>query len=329
MNQNLQSFLLRHTGATNIVASQVIQKLWSGYSEIVRVHLEGGEFTSVVLKIIRVPNRMNHPRGWNSEISHQRKLTSYRVEEHWYKTRSFCCDDSCRVAQCYAVTTHGNEHVLMLEDLNAAGYDVRKPYLSITEIQHCLDWLASFHAMFLGENAIGLWPVGTYWHLATRPDELAVMHDRELQGAAAEIDAILNSCKFQTLVHGDAKLANFCFSRNGEKIAAVDFQYVGGGCGMKDVAYFLGSCLDEEQCFDYELPLLAYYFNSLEQALLRRQKNVNFGMLKEEWANMFPLAWTDFYRFVSGWAPDHQKMNAYSEAMAKQVLKNLRTGKYR
>jgi Ser/Thr protein kinase RdoA (MazF antagonist) len=59
---------------------------------------------------------------------------------------------------------------------------------------------------------------------------------------AAVIDQVLNNCSYQTIVHGDAKLANFCFSKEGA-VSAVDFQYVGGGCGMKDVAYFLGSCL--------------------------------------------------------------------------------------
>ena len=48
-------------------------------------------------------------------------------------------------------------------------------------------------------------------------------------------------------MHGDAKLANFLFTSDHSQVAGVDFQYVGGGCGMKDVAYLL-SCLDEDAC---------------------------------------------------------------------------------
>lgn len=70
----------------------------------------------------------------------------------------------------------------------------------------------------------------------TRPDELSAMKPSHLKGAAEAIDSKLNQCKFQTIVHGDAKVANFCFTPDSKSIAAVDFQYVGSGCGMKDVA---------------------------------------------------------------------------------------------
>jgi len=89
---------------------------------------------------------------------------------------------------------------------------------------------------------------------------------------AQNIDHRLNSAKFQTLVHGDAKLANFCFGEKGE-IAAVDFQYVGKGCGMKDVAYLISSCFDDRTCEKYEKELLSCYFEHLEGAL---DKTINF-----------------------------------------------------
>ena len=49
------------------------------------------------------------------------------------------------------------------------------------------------------------------------------------------------------LAHGDAKVANFCFTNDQHAVAAVDFQYVGGGIGTQDVIYFLGSFCSEAE----------------------------------------------------------------------------------
>merc|ERR1719373_100887 len=83
-----------------------------------------------------------------------------------------------------------------------------------------------------------------------------------LKARAAEIDARLNAAKYQTFVHGDAKLANFCFSQDDSRVAAVDFQYVGGGCGMKDVAYFMG-CFSDGDGFRDKEGLVDFYFEQL------------------------------------------------------------------
>ena len=119
----------------------------------------------------------------------------------------------------------------------------------------------------MGEAPSGLWTTGTYWHLETRPDELDVLDDAQLKAAAEKIDRQLSEARFQTFVHGDAKLANFCFAETGAGVAAVDFQYVGGGCGMKDVAYFISSCLDESSCEAGETELLDCYFGALKRSL--------------------------------------------------------------
>ena len=144
-----------------------------------------------------------------------------------------------------------------------------------------------------------------------------------IKDLATELDNRLNQCQFQTLVHGDAKLANFCFSENGSKVAAVDFQYVGGGCGMKDVAYFLGSCLNENQCEKDESQLLNYYFDVLKTVIEHNNKDIDFMALEQEWRSLYSIAWTDFYRFLLGWMPSHKKINRYTEKMAKQAIELL------
>jgi hypothetical protein len=51
---------------------------------IVRYGLEGSEYKSVVIKHVRLPYQSQHPRGWNTDLSHQRKIKSYHVEMAWY-----------------------------------------------------------------------------------------------------------------------------------------------------------------------------------------------------------------------------------------------------
>jgi len=323
MNDHLKNIVLNVTDSRSIVEQKVIQTLWSGYGEIVRLKLADGKVDSVVVKSIVFPDEQQHPRGWNSERSHMRKVHSYDVEMNWYRQWSERCDDQCRVAHCYATYSNEQAHALILEDLDLAGYSLRKSELNRQEVSLCLVWLANFHATFMNEASDGLWPIGSYWYLETRPDEWAAMEKGELKQAASAIDSLLNNAQYKTLIHGDAKVANFCFAKDGEGVAAVDFQYVGGGCGMKDVAYFLGSCLSEQTCERWQDELLDEYFFLLRQALSTSNKGVDLDVLEREWRRLFPLAWVDFYRFLLGWMPGHWKANEYSRRMAKQVLGGL------
>lgn len=124
----------------------------------------------------------------------------------------------CRVPLCLGVESFGEEILIVLEDLDAAGFPQRRSRVGAGEIRACLDWLANFHATFLGAQPDGLWQIGTYWHLATRPDELRALSDSALKRAAAAIDRKLNSGNYRTLVHGDAKLANFVFPPTAGKL---------------------------------------------------------------------------------------------------------------
>ena len=278
------------------MSNEVIQKLWGGYGTLRRI---SGINSSVIEKRIKFPPN-----------PHPRKMKSYIVEKNWYKDYN----DQVNFAYSPRYIKSGEENgelYLILEDLKDKDlFPIYQP--SWNQVMLCLKWLAHFHSYYLAKEPKGLWSIGTYWHLETRPDELAAMNDLELKDAAKKIDQKLNNAKYKTFVHGDAKLANFLFNDN--SCAAVDFQYVGGGVGIKDVAYFLSSIYHEEELFDKEQACLDYYFKHLDV----KQE------VKEEWSQLYSYAWCDFYRFLQGWSPGHWKIHRYSESMKKKVLDEIK-----
>ncbi len=310
-------------GATSAVVVESIQSLWSGYGEIARVCLKPkGE--TVVIKHVCPPEDRDHKYGWAGDVSHQRKLSSYENELTWYRGAAALCRESCRMAELIASEHGDGQWLFALEDLDAVGFTLRRSRVDDAQLNACLKWLANLHASLLTDSGnpgkqLGLWPVGTYWHLATRPEELSAMPTGDLKRAASAIDRKLSEAEFQTIVHGDAKLANFCFS-NTNDVAVVDFQYVGGGCGMKDFAYFISSCFSDSECERREEQLLSTYFKFLRTAI----NDEKFADLVEtEWRSLYAFAWADFYRFLAGWSPGHWKMHSYSERMTRQAIEQL------
>ncbi len=356
--------VLGATGAKSVVAVEQVQSLWSGYGQIVRLHLQYSETKSgvhvpldaplevspamssavpssrtssrpsassttgsttssttsptIIVKLIQPPEESAHPRGWNTDASTQRKLLSYDVETQWYVQHAANTQAICALPKLLHHHVDGQTRWLILEDLDTH-YPVRHSYLSVDQCHTCLQWLARFHALHIGSEGHGLWPTGTYWHLTTRADEYAAMPEGELKKAAQRLDALLENCHFKTLVHGDAKVANICFSEDSSRVAMVDFQYVGKGCGMRDVAYFLGSCLDETECSRYADLLLDVYFEELGKHVCADIQQA----LEAEWRDLYAIAWADFHRFLAGWMPEHKKIHRYTRAMTQRALSQL------
>lgn len=279
-----------------------LQSLWGGYGEILRVEIVGGEVESVIVKCVKPPARAN------SGVSDARKRRSYEVERVFYERFAPRCSETCRVPRLFGA----RESVFVLEDLDAAGYPERRRSADGDTLERCLAWLAAFHATFFASPPNGLWATGTYWHLATRREELANV-DEAVRAMAERIDAKLASCVHRTLVHGDAKLANFCFARDGA-VAAVDFQYVGGGCGMKDVAYLVSGEPGEARAVDA-------YFRHLRRELDAR--SIDAVAVETEWRVLYPFACADFYRFLAGWAPDHFARERHAQRVLEEVARRL------
>ncbi|MFT5971251.1 MAG: hypothetical protein ACI8ZO_001773 [Flavobacteriales bacterium] len=321
--QKFHQYILKVTKASSIVKTELIQSLWSDYGQIVRVYLEGGKHSTVVVKHICIPSKTNHPRGWNTDLGHQRKVTSYQIENQWYQEWASRCNSNCQTPQLLGYQQIESEKLLILEDLDAKGFRVRKASLTVDQSKVVLKWLANFHATFMHEKPDGLWPTGTYWHLATRQEEWNAMPKSRLKEHAAIIDQQLNNSQYQTIVHGDAKVANFCFSSDLKSVAAVDFQYVGGGCGMKDVAYYIGSCLTEQECLKHETELLDYYFLELSKGLINHKPAINSEAVEAEYRFLYAIAWADFTRFLLGWNPKHWKLHSYSQKLSNNALNSL------
>eukprot|EP00613_Pedinella_sp_CCMP2098_P023735 CAMPEP_0171709662 /NCGR_PEP_ID=MMETSP0991-20121206/15584_1 /TAXON_ID=483369 /ORGANISM="non described non described, Strain CCMP2098" /LENGTH=339 /DNA_ID=CAMNT_0012299757 /DNA_START=92 /DNA_END=1111 /DNA_ORIENTATION=- len=298
-----------------IVRSAVVQSLWSGYGSIIRLWLSGGDGvpTSVIAK------RVQPPRD-ESGIGHERKCRSYVVEQCFYEKYAGLLNPGlCRVPQllCSDHSVPG-ETLFILEDLDPVelgpGFGERRSRLDVQDARSCVVWLAQFHKTFLNKNvglgsgSGGVWAQGTYWHLATRPDEHRGMDNRDpLKSEAGSIDKLLRTAKHQTLLHGDAKLANFCWRKREKQrgdascvgaggvatlgVAAVDFQYTGWGIGVLDLYYCLGAFPAVEDLPRNEAALLDLYFSVLDAG----------PEVEAEWRALYCVAVADFERFLAGW----------------------------
>lgn len=294
-------------GARSARRTERIQSLWSGYGELFRVALDGGAHRWAVVKWVRPP------RAARDDVSNARKLRSYEVEATFYERYAERCDDSCRVAKLLASRAgERGESMFVLEDLDAAGFDGRTDEGTATQMDRTLAWLASFHARFLRDAGQGLWPIGTYWYLETRRDELAAIADAELRDAAETLAGRLRGARFQTIVHGDAKDANFCFGPRG--VAAVDFQYPGRAPGIVDVAYLLYGRSDEP-ADGIDDARLDRYFGYLREAL-----GAEAAEVEAEWRELYVTARLDFCRFLAGWRPSMWRGDARGQQFVRTHL---------
>lgn len=291
LDDDTRAQILAIAGATRIDRVTQVQSLWGGYGALLRVALR--DHAPVIVKLIRPPATRGGPG--RADVSHRRKLRSYEVECAFYARYAARCDDTDRVARPLGQARQGGGWLLVLEDLDHAGFARRARDRAGRELDACIAWLARFHARFLGQAPDGLWSEGSYWHLATRREELAALNDTALTARADGLDQKLGATRYRTLIHGDAKPANFCFSGDG-RTAAVDFQYVGGGCGMRDLAYLLHGTLSRAA----EARAQDAYFDTLRAALA---PNFDAADLARDWRPLYPVAVADFERFLAGWRP--------------------------
>jgi thiamine kinase-like enzyme len=302
---------------------ELVQSLWSDFGQLLRCYSPARQ-ASVIIKLISQPATFRHPRGWSSQQSLERKWRSYEIEQYFYTHYAPLFADYGHLARLIASDAVSNESgtrlALVLSDLNTAGFEGRHQQLSADACKPVLAWLAAFHGRFIHQSPSGLWSQGSYWHLATRPDEFSKMAEGPLKQFGPAFDKTLQQCPYRTLIHGDAKVANFCFSADGQAVAAVDFQYVGGGIGVQDVAYFLGSVLSEQDLLNHTEDCLDYYFGELRSALSKHLAPEECEAVCNSWRQLYCVANADFHRFLAGWSPEHFKINRMLQQQTEQAI---------
>lgn len=306
--------------------TEIIQNLWSDYGYILRVHIQGGTPARFVVKVIRSDSRTaHHPHGWQNDFSHQRKLRSYRVEAALYEHLSqIPLPARARTARLFATKFFDPYQVIVLEDLATAGFTPATKFPVSEEIISAgLTWLAAFHTAMLGKRPPGLWSQGSYWHLETRPQEFQTMPAGILKQNARYFDHLLRDCEFPTIIHGDAKMANFLYRPKDQKMSAVDFQYCGPASCVVDLVGMLSSCLDSRELFEQADSWLHFYLERLMESLPTDWNKEKKKRLQAETLSLYPIAWADFSRFLAGWKPGHWKLNDYSREMTARALERL------
>lgn len=221
-------------------------RLWAGMGYIYEVtaRLPSGSKHPFIVKHVTPPSKNSRSLG------DRRKADSYVIEANFYEhvAPSLVDDHGLSIPIPYHVERDesSDEVTICMSKLEGSpGY-----VSSADQARAVLTWLATLHAATWGSRVDEYveegWvqPIGSYWHLDTRPDEHDSMPRRGWEGrlrlAARAIDERLRRDGMQCCVHGDAKEANILFQGGG--VSMYDFQYCGkappsvsaqfGGCKM-------------------------------------------------------------------------------------------------
>ncbi|WP_125781573.1 phosphotransferase [Pseudoalteromonas rubra] len=294
------------------------QALWSGCGHIYKFTYQN---EALVAKVAAVPEQLTHRHITQSQHSLRRKHRSYLKELNFYRQTARHYVHACSLPEVKALAQQDDVFICVFTDFEAQGYhNVSKA--DPEQVGQMLRWLASFHAVGLVSPALTDTDVqGNYWHLNTRPDEYARMASGQLKHYASEIDRQLNTCAFQTCIHGDAKLANFAFS--GKDALGYDFQHIGKGIGISDVMLLLTSLYSDPQLEMHAQTCLDQYFEFLNKALSTHWPETKINALEKSWRLLWSFVWADFQRFLLGWKPDHPKLTSYMLRQSELCLKQL------
>lgn len=189
-----------------------------------------------------------------------------------------------RTPRCWygAISEDRTAFTLLLEDAAAARPGVQVQGCSIPEANAALTNLIGLHAPTWNDESLlerdflmraGRKRAAIVGELMSRATETFIGHlrrplgaedQRTLQAVSEAIaDWQLARATPYALIHGDYRLDNLLFGPNHGEVIAIDWQTAAIGPPLRDVAYFLGTCLEPRDRQANEERLVASYHAAL------------------------------------------------------------------
>ena len=323
MATNVATSMLEQLGL-EFVSCDELQSLWAGYGRICAVTAaqKNGEQLQLILKLVSPPCTI-------ADEGHLRKVYSYEVERYFYQHVAPTIE--LPMAKCLSSTIAGDLLATLMTDLREefpiAGE--KRADLTASQVYSALQWLAKFHSSPVhlepkslvlppleeaeanrDPNSRTVWRNGGYTYLATRRKEYAALAtstsewSRLCQPAGRSIAEMAanvmtprgRSC--EGLVHGDVKSENLFSSQDGNSVAFFDFQYVGMGLGVCDLAK-LFTCSVPLDMLTKRVPL-TLDTTSGEKRLLDVYRE-GFGEYADDFSRHWETALVDWCRFQASW----------------------------
>ena len=231
-------------------------RLWAGMGHIYEVSIDVPERRKLIRnrRLRFIVKRVTPPPRKRRDAGDERKAASYVIESNFYEHMATALIENrgLRMPFPYHVERSDDDDdrvTICMSFLDGSPAPRHSVVDDDGRVRAVLSWLATLHAAtwssvvdhdLLIERKI-IQPIGSYWHLDTRPDEHASMSSKGWEGrlklAARAIHDRLGRDGMQCVVHGDAKDANMLFLDDDDdgggggggacRVGMYDFQYCG------------------------------------------------------------------------------------------------------
>lgn len=246
-------------------------------SALYRLHLEGSGCPSSV--VVKLP-ALDEAAVFTSTI-----LRMYIREVRFFA--ELAADAPVRVPASYhgEVDEASSRFVVVMEDMGSMRTVDQIAGMDVADAEHAVDELAAWHARWWG-RADALAASGTTvslgdpmypallpmvfaegWEKVTGamhvPAPILAVGERY----AGAIEGLLRDLSEAptTMLHGDYRADNMLFDADG-RVALLDFQLIGTGRGVYDLAYFVTQSLSAETAADQEAALFERWISGLREA---------------------------------------------------------------